>query len=137
MPNGKGKNYRMNPKPPYTFNLEESEGLLNQLEQITQTILPLSTGENLPQLNQLILERERILKACQALPLETFTAEQKARLKSRIDQCQALDLEIQQNMDHYKSQIGSQLRHVKQSQTLLGKYQGPTNSNLETHNEDA
>ena len=127
----------MNPKPPCTYNFEESEGLLNQLEQITQTILQLSTGENLPQLNQLILERERIIKACQEIHIESFTAAQKKCLKSRIDQCQALDLEIQQNMDQFKIEISKQLQHIKQSRNLLGKYHGPANSNQETHNEDA
>jgi hypothetical protein len=127
----------MNPKPPSTYNFEESERLLSQLEQVTQAILQLSTGENLPQLNQLILEREQIIKACQGIPVEAYTAAQKKCLKSRIDACQALDLTAHQNMDDFKTEIGKQLRQVKQGQNLLGKYQILKNSNQETHNEDA
>ncbi len=127
----------MNPKPPCTYNFDEADGLLNQLEIMTQTILQHSSGENLPRLNQLILERERIIEACQALNTESFTLEEKARLRVRLEACQALDLAIQQNMNRFKMRMDQQLRHVTQSKNLLGKYHLPTNSGQETHNEDA
>ncbi|WP_303672907.1 hypothetical protein [Vampirovibrio chlorellavorus] len=104
---------------------------------MTQTILQHSIGDDLPRLNQLILERERIIEACQVLDTDAFTLAQKAHLRVRLESCQALDLEIEQNMNDFKTRMGQQLRHLRQSQNLLGKYQSPAGSGQETHNEDA
>ncbi|WP_373531387.1 hypothetical protein [Vampirovibrio sp.] len=116
----------MSLKPPYTPeppNYQKSLELLNQLCEITDTILPLSTGQDLPGLNQLIFQRGELIEQCRLIQLKDFAPQQQESLQQKIDYCEKQDVEIEKNMRAFKEEIDSQLKHLKQSQTLLGKYQ--------------
>lgn len=137
MPNGKEKSWTMNPRPPCVCSFEEADRLLHQLESLTQAILQCSDGQNLPQLNQLILERGRLITVCTALDLRNLAPQQKEQLRVRVASCQALDVQIEQSMDHFLKRTDSQLKHIKQSQKLLSKYQGDKINLPDTRTQNA
>lgn len=130
----------MSPKPPYTpesLNYQQSTELLDQLCQVTESILLLSLGQDLPSLNQFILQRGQLIEQCRLIQLKTFEAEQRQALQQKMDHCQKLDIDIEKNMRTFKEEIDSQLKHLKQSQILLGKYQTGETEGQETRSKDA
>jgi hypothetical protein len=130
----------MSPKPPYTpesLNYQQSAELLDQLCQVTESILPLSLGQDLPSLNQLIFQRGQLIEQCHSIQLQTFDAKQQQTLQQKMKHCQKLDIDIEKNMRAFKEEIDSQLKHLKQSQSLLGKYQTGKMEGQETRSKDA
>lgn len=130
----------MSPKPPYTpesADYQRADELLNQLCRITETILPLSTGLDLPTLNQLVFQRGELVEQCRSIPLSAFDTEQRQALQMKFEACQKLDATIEKNMRAFKEEIDSHLKHLKQSQNLLGKYQSGEAEGQETRSKDA
>lgn len=135
----------MSPKPPHgpdpqttMMDYRQSEALLNQLWELTQEILPLSTGQDLPALNRLIHRRGVLVEQCRQIPLQSFTEAQQTTLQGQFDRCKAVDIEIEHNMRNFQKHIDGQLKHLQQSQKLLDKYQsGGDPEARETRSQDA
>lgn len=130
----------MSQKPPPAhepLNYQQAESLINRLWQITQDILPKSTGDDLPTLNQLIMQRGRLIEECRAIPLQNFESAQQKQLQERFDQCRGLDTQIEKNMRDFQATIDKQLKHLQQSKQLLGKYQPGELESSETQSKDA
>lgn len=130
----------MNQKPPpahESLTYPQAESLVNQLWQITQDILPQSTGENLPLLNQLIMQRSQLIEQCREIPTQQFNITQQQQLQARLDQCKSLDIQIEKNMRGFQTAIDKQLKHLQQSKQLLGKYQPGSLDDLEAPFQDA
>lgn len=130
----------MSQKPPPAhepLSYQQAEGLINRLWAVTQEILPKSTGEDLPTLNQLIMQRGRLIEECRAIPMQNFESAQQKQLQERMDQCKSLDTQIEKNMRGFQATIDKQLKHLQQSKQLLGKYQPGELDNPETHSKDA
>jgi hypothetical protein len=78
-----------------------------------------------------------LIEQCRSIQLKSFEAEQRQTLQKKMDHCQKLDVDIEKNMRAFKEEIDSQLKHLKQSQTLLGKYQTGEIEGQETRSKDA
>lgn len=125
------------PPAPEAISFEEADKLLQSLWHITQKILPLSTGDDLPALNQLILERSQLVEACRQIAASQFEPKQQKQLDSQLAQCKSLDTQIESNMRSHQDKIDKQLKHLQQSKQLLGKYQPGNIDEFEAPYKDA
>ncbi len=107
---------------PEQEDYQKAHQLLDQLWEHTQRILPLSTGENLPELSQLVLQRGELVSQYQRIAHLGFSNEQQTVLQEKLERCQNLDREIEQRMIACRDKADEQLKQVKQNHQLLSKY---------------
>ena len=108
------------PESSEVFNL--ASDYVQDLQRLTENIQLQSTDPMLPTLSQLIFQREERIRALTALDWNSLSPEQQASLLASLQQCQALDPEIENQLKNVRNQLESQIQSLKTGKALINKY---------------
>jgi len=108
------------PESNEVFNL--ASDYVQELQRLTENIQLQSTDPMLPTLSQLIFQREERIRALTALDWNSLSPEQQASLLASLQQCQALDPEIENQLKNVRNQLESQIQSLKTGRALISKY---------------
>lgn len=95
---------------------------VQDLQRLTENIRLQSEKPLLPTLSQLIFQREERLNALTALNWELFSPEQQSILLVALQNCQAMDPEIGNQLNHLREQLEAQIQGLTTSKALIDKY---------------
>jgi len=95
---------------------------VQDLQRLTENIQLQSTEPTLPALSQLVFQREERIQSLTALNWQLFSPEQQSILLAALQNCQAMDPEIENQLKNVRNHLESQIQSLKASQALIGKY---------------
>jgi hypothetical protein len=110
---------------------------IEALHRLTQDILAKSATPYLPELSQLILERGRLVDEIRLLNLQNHPQDEQTALLQILLQCRELDQTIERNLTTFRSDLAEQMRGLKDTKTLLSKYQLPEQGEQGTRSKNA
>lgn len=125
------------PEPRKAAAYADAEALVEGLWEVTQQILAISSGEDLPLLGQKVMQRGNVIEQLQDLAPQSFTEVEWAKIQAGLNRCRELDQEIEARMRGFQAHIQDQLKSLKQSQAMLGKYQSGLEAGFQNRLLDA
>lgn len=108
-----------------------------QLQQITKKLVTLSKEPVLPELSQVILQRDHLISSLHQLVTEhSLMPDALSKVnQSALEECQNNDKIIQKNLTGFQDKINKQLKEFKSSHVLLQKYKLVSDQPQETRNK--
>ena len=126
------------PEPKDLFS--RARELARELQRLTtdiQTHVQNPAASSLPQLSQLIFQREERLAELTQMGLQQLPEAEQAVLLEILQECQGVDSSNEQHLTQYRDNLAAQIRNLKGGQTLLSKYKINNPKEASTHSQEA
>jgi hypothetical protein len=110
--------------------IQAAETLLS----VTKTLHQRPDLLNTPEFGQKVLLRGELIQAIVQLPFKNFSPKTQVHVIDLLKASQALDPEIEKNMQQYKDVLGEQMHEVQTAQAVQSRYHTNSKSSTREHN---